>query len=130
MLRITAGGLTGLLLVTYVTAVIAGAISANHQISVAHLGVIVIGLAAIVILAQPQLVRNIQILELGTLKVQLRDLQGKQVDQKKELDELRFTLSLLVTEAERTHLENLDTGLTSGYQKMLCFKPSCAASAL
>ncbi len=116
-LRITAGGLVGLLLAAYVTAVIAGAISANHQISVADLGVIVIGLAAIVILARPQLVRNIQIFELGTLKVQLRDLQGKQVDQKKELDELRFTLTLLVTDNERKHLENLDAGSTYPYYK-------------
>jgi hypothetical protein len=117
LLRITIGVLVGLLVIAYVTAVIAGAISANHQISVAGLGVIVIGLVAIGILIRPQSLSNIQILELGSLKVQLRDLQGKQVDQKKELDELRFTLNLLVTEAERNHLENLDTGSTSGYEK-------------
>jgi hypothetical protein len=117
VLRITAGVLVGLLAGAYVTAVIAGAISANHQISVAGLGVIVIGLAAIGILVRPQLLSNVQIFELGTLKVQLRDLQGKQVDQKKELNELRFTLNLLVTEGERNHLENLDTGSTVGYQK-------------
>ncbi len=117
LLRITIGGFIVLLIATYIAAVIAGAISANHQISVAGLGIIVIGLAAIVILARPQLLSNIQIFELGTLKVQLRDLQGRQVDQKKELDELRFTLSLLVTDAEREHLTNLDTGSTAGYRK-------------
>jgi hypothetical protein len=117
LLRITVGVFVGLLVVAYVTAVIAGAISANHQISVAGLGVIVVGLAAIGILVRPQLLSNVQIFELGTLKVQLRDLQGKQVDQKKELDELRFTLNLLVTEAERNHLENLDMGSTAGYKK-------------
>lgn len=117
LLRVTVGVIVGLLVVAYVTAVIAGAISANHQISVAGLGVIVIGLAAIGILIRPQLLSNVQIFELGTLKVRLRDLQGMQVDQKKELDELRFTLNLLVTEAERNHLENLDTGSTAGYKK-------------
>ena len=115
--RIMAGGIVGLSLVAYVTAVIAGAISTNHQISVAGLGVIVIGLAAIGLLVRPQLLSNIQIFELGTLKVQLRDLQGKQVDQKKELDELRFTLTLLVTDRERRHLENLDTGSTVNYKR-------------
>ena len=117
LLRITIGGFVVLLIAAYVAAVIAGAISANHQISVAGLGIIVIGLAAVVILVRPQLLSNIQIFELGTLKVQLRDLQGRQVDQKKELDELRFTLSLLVTDPERKHLANLDTGSTSGYRK-------------
>jgi hypothetical protein len=115
--RIMVGGIVGLSLVAYVTAVIAGAIPASHQISLAGLGIIVIGLAAIGILVRPQLLSNIQIFELGTLKVQLRDLQGKQVDQKKELDELRFTLTLLVTDKERKHLENLDTGSTVGYKR-------------
>jgi hypothetical protein len=117
LLRFTVGGLIGLLIAAYVAAVIAGAISANHQISIADLGVIVIGLAAIVILIRPQLVRNIQIFELGTLKVQLRDLQDTQKDQKKELDDLRFYLTLLVTDRERTHLENLGAGKTSGYKR-------------
>lgn len=117
LLRIAIGGLIVVLVATYIAAVITGAISANRQISVAGLGVIVIGLAAVIILARPQLLSNIQIFELGTLKVQLRDLQGRQVDQKKELDELRFTLSLLVTDPERKHLENLGAGWTADYRK-------------
>jgi hypothetical protein len=117
LVRFTIGGLVGLLITAYVVAVIAGTISPSRQVSIADLGVIVIGLAAIAILVRPQLVRNIQIFELGTVRVQLRDLQDTQKDQKQELDELRFTLNLLVTDSERKHLENLDTGRTSGYKR-------------
>jgi len=117
LLRFTVGGLVGLLIAAYVAAVIAGVISANHQIGIAGLGVIVTGLAAIALLIRPQFIRNIQIFELGTLKVQLRDLQDTQKGQKKELDDLRFYLTLMVTDRERTHLENLGAGKTSGYKR-------------
>jgi hypothetical protein len=121
MLRFMIVGLVGLLLAAYVAAIITGGISANHQISIADLGVIVIGAMAIGILIRPQLVRNIQRFELGTLRFELRDqvrdLQNTQKDQKRELDELRFTLNLLVTDSERKHLENLDTGSTANYKR-------------
>ena len=121
LIRFTIGGLVGLSIIVYVVLVTTGIISANHQISIADLGIIVIGAAVIGTLIRPQWVLYVQRLQLGGVTFELRDqLQGlekAQKDQNKELEELRFALELIVTPAERKHLEHLRKGSPSLYER-------------
>jgi len=110
------------LLIAYITLSFAGKISASRQVTIAELAVIVIGVMAIVILIQPGALSNVQEFGLGGLvsvkmKNKLQDLENTQENQTKDLDDLRFTTNLLVTDLGRKQLENLATGSTSKYDR-------------
>jgi hypothetical protein len=121
LFRFAASSLVGLLLFGYIAAVVTGKISASRQISLADVGIIAIGVVAISIVLRPQLVRNIRRFEFGSLRLELRDklrdLQDTQQDQRRDLDEVRFTLEALVTEDELRHLEHLAKGSHSTYKR-------------
>jgi hypothetical protein len=67
-------------------------------------------LIIVIFLIQPGLIDRIQLFEIGNVKVQLRDLRS-------ELDEIRFVLTMIVTDEERKHLEKLDSGRTANYYR-------------
>jgi hypothetical protein len=119
--RFMPAGFIGLLLVAYIAAILSGTISASRQLTIADLIVVVITVIAIGIVIWPESLRNIQELGIGGLSVkmrgQMRDLQDTQRNHQKQLDQLRFTLYLLVTDNERTHLENLYKGATAHYRR-------------
>lgn len=119
--RFAFGALAGLSLIAYIAAIIAGKIPLSHQISIADLIAIAIVVIAIGILIQPEALSNIQEFGIGgvsvKMKTQLQNLKNTQENQKKELEDLRFTLDMLVTNSERKHLENLLAGSTSNYNR-------------
>jgi hypothetical protein len=119
--RFMFAGFIGLLLAAYVAAILSGTISASRQITIADLIVVVIAVIAIGIVIWPESLRNIQELGIGGLSVkmrsQMRDLLDTQRNHQKQLDQLRFTLYLLVTDNERTHLENLYNRTTANYKR-------------
>jgi hypothetical protein len=119
--RFMLAGFIGILLVAYVAAILSGKISASRQFTIADLIVVVIAVITIGIVIWPESLRNIQELGIGGLSVkmrsQMRDLQDTQRNHQKQLDQLRFTLYLLVTDNERRHLENLHQGTTVNYKR-------------
>jgi hypothetical protein len=121
LLRFALGGIAALLLAAYIAAVIAGKISASHQISAINLIVIVVVLIVIGILVRPEFLNNIQEFGIGGLSVkmrqQLREIQDTQKDQGKNLEELHFILETLVTTSEVKHLRKLAAHRTSNYKR-------------
>jgi hypothetical protein len=111
--RLVAGIVLGLALVAYVAAVITGRVPAGQRISIADLAVLVVGIAIVAVLLRPQMLDVVQLLEVGNVRLQLRDLRDQQQTQRRELDDIRFVLRMLVTDNERKHLENLAAGRTS-----------------
>jgi hypothetical protein len=104
------------LLVAYLVTIIIVGIPPERRVSVADLAVVVVGAVAIILLFWPKLVEHLEWVEVATVKFQLRDLRDKQQTQKKELDDLRFVLSLTVTDGERAHLQNLEAGKAANYR--------------
>jgi hypothetical protein len=114
--RLVAGIVLGLALIAYVAGVVTGRIPTGQRVSISDLAVLVVGIAIVVLLLRPQLLDVVQLLEIGNVRLQLRDLRDQQQTQRHELDEIRFVLHMLVTENERRHLQNLDAGRTSEYR--------------
>jgi hypothetical protein len=117
-----AAGVLGLALVAYVAFIAAGKIPTSQRASIADIAVIVLVLILISVLIRPELLSNIQ--EFGmvgvlTVKLQqkLNDLQSTQEDQTRTLDDLRFTTNLLLTQLERTRLEDLASGQDHIYER-------------
>lgn len=114
--RVVAGTVLGLALVAYITAVITGRVPAGQRISIGDLAVLVVGITVVVLLLRPQMLDIVQLVEVGNVKLQLRDLRDQQQVQRRELADIRFLLRMLVTDNERRHLQNLDAGTTSDYR--------------
>jgi hypothetical protein len=130
--RFTAVGILGLLFAAYIAAVVTGNISPGHQLSTADVIAAIFVAVAIGLLLRAEFLRDIQEFGFGGLNVKMRnkvqDLEETQKDQSKELEELRFTLLLLVTDNERKHLETSLRATLPNINVMIRCKRSCAAS--
>ena len=111
------GGVLGLVAIAcYSIAIVVGWLPLEHRLSISDLAVIVVGLLAVGLAVWPQLLERVQLLEFANVKIELRDLRNNQNLQKAELDDLRLALSMLVTDSERKHLQNLEAGKASNYK--------------
>jgi len=109
LLRVVLGTVLAIGLLGYLAAIVRGAIPAAQRFSIADLAVLLVVAALVALLIWPQVLNRIQIFEVGGIKVEVREL-------KDQLEDVRFVLRMLVTEHERDHLVNLETGRTAHYQ--------------
>jgi hypothetical protein len=93
----------------YVVTIVNGTIKPDQKLGIADVAVIVVGIGAATVIALPQLAGSIQSINIGDLKLELREIKYHQQVQKEEIDRIRLALELAATDAERKHLMNLDS---------------------
>jgi len=99
----------------YMAGIVAGRIAEAQRLGLADLAVIVIAALLVCVVLWPEQLQRVRLVKLGQVELQLRVLRRDQENQKDVLDSLRYALQMLVTGAERAHLENLAKGLTADY---------------
>jgi hypothetical protein len=105
------------LLATYTVAVVLGWIPDGHKIDGVHFALIVLIGVIVVALIQPQVFDRLKRVKLSGFELEvLEKVREKQASQEDQLEDIRLILPLLLPEAARKHLFNLDLGNTSGYQ--------------
>jgi hypothetical protein len=117
ILRLLCAAILAVGLVIYLVAVVTGKVPAAQKVTIADLAALVIGLVLVSLLVRPRLIGLVEVLQIGQVKLQLRQLEDSQQSQKRELDDIRFTLSMLVSAEGRKHLQNLQAGTTSNYER-------------
>jgi len=100
-----------LLVGSYTAAVLAG-LPAARRIDGATLGIIGIGVVIATILFRPEIFDRVTHLEIAGWKV---EIEKKQQQQDKQLQDIELVLTILLTEAEQKHLLNLDSNSTASY---------------
>jgi hypothetical protein len=101
-----------LLVASYTTAVLAG-LKAERRIDATTLGIIGIGILIAMVLFRPDVFDRVTHLEIAGWKV---EIEKKQQQQDKQLQDIELVLAILLTDAEQKHLLNLDGGNTANYQ--------------
>ena len=119
--RFVFGGIAVLLVAAYAVAIIMGKIPASRQISLSGIVLFVIAAMLVIGLFRPQWFREIQGLQFGSFRVDMRErldkIQATQEDQNKNLNEIHFILESLVTQTQMKHLRGLDRGFTGNYRR-------------
>lgn len=106
------GVLVLLLVGLYTSAVLAG-LRPERRIDGATLGIIGLGVLIVTVLFRPDILERVTHLEMLGWKV---DIEKKQQQQDKQLQDIELILAILLTEAEQKHLLNLVDKKTSNYQ--------------
>jgi hypothetical protein len=96
-----------LLVLGYTIVVITGTIRSGDKIDAVALALIALGALLFVVLTNPQVLQRIRILEIGSLKFELREVRTEQAEQKDALEAMTTILSILLPKYEQKHLINL-----------------------
>lgn len=96
----------------YVYKILVGAIPEQRRLGAVDLAVILVAVLIAGALLNPRLIDRLTRFKLGSVEFQLEKLNHAQQDQRNELDDLRFVLTLLLQPAELQHLKNLEDGTT------------------
>jgi hypothetical protein len=115
--RVVAAILLIVVLVAYSAAVVLGWIPDGRKIDGVHFALIVLTGLVVVALIQPEAFDRLKRVKLSGFELEvLEKVREKQASQEDQLEDIRLILPLLLPEAARRHLFNLDLGNTSGYQ--------------
>jgi hypothetical protein len=115
--RVIAAILLIVVLVAYSAAVVLGWIPDGRKIDGVHFALIVLTGLIVVALIQPEAFDRLKRVKLSGFELEvLEKVREKQALQEDQLEDIRLILPLLLPEAARRHLFNLDLGNTSGYQ--------------
>jgi len=115
--RVVAAILLIVVLVAYSAAVVLGWIPDGRKIDGVHFALIVLTGLIVVALIQPEAFDWLKRVKLSGFELEvLEKVREKQAAQEDQLEDIRLILPLLLPEAARRHLFNLDLGNTSGYQ--------------
>lgn len=106
------GVLVVLLVAVYAIAVTRG-LPKENRIDATTLGVIGAGVVIALVLFKPDLFSRVTHLEIAGWKF---EIEQKQLKQDKQLQDIELVLAILLTDAERKHLLNLDNNQTSNYE--------------
>jgi hypothetical protein len=96
--------------VIYLAAVLAGWVPAGRRLGVPELAVVVIGMAIAASILSPELIRNVSRFRLGSIELELREINQGQRDQQQQLRDVRLFMMLLLSERERQFLKELSEG--------------------
>jgi len=110
---IAAGILLAVLL--YVVAIVIGKVPDERKLRGADVGILVVGILVGTALLRPQLLDRLTHFKLGGLEFELQQIQQDQKTQRKDLDDVRFILTLVLQDNEKQHLKNLSSGNTENY---------------
>jgi hypothetical protein len=94
-------------LLIYVVTIMNGSIKPDQRLSIVDLVVLVVGIIIVAVIVAPQVLDRIQTINVGDLKLELREIRYHQQLQREELDRIRLALRLALTEDERKRLVNL-----------------------
>lgn len=96
----------------YICCILLGVIPAAKKLGLVELTIILIAAAFVSILLRPELLDRLTHFKLGSLEFELEKLQRAQRDQRIDLNDLRFVLTLMLKPSEMQHLMNLESGST------------------
>jgi len=99
----------------YLILVFCHVIKKDDRLGTAELALLVVSVAMIAVLLNPDLIGRIARLKVSGFEVELDRIQKNQEQQEEEIDGIRFVLSLLLKDEELKHLRNLQSGDTQGY---------------
>jgi hypothetical protein len=106
-----------MLVFLYVAGVLLGKFTGDRRLNTSDTIVVVgIGVAFLAALWPDVLTRFTKVKVGGVEFEVLQRLDEKQQKQERDLDDIRFALTLLLPQSERKHLENLGTGNTQNYK--------------
>jgi hypothetical protein len=114
--RVLCATLVASLTLSYISAVVMGAIPKSRRLDGPHIALLLCAALACIVVIRPQTLRRLSSLEgLGFRVELLQQLQERQVRQAEALYRLDLVVPLLFGEGERGHLEKLLTGDTKNY---------------
>jgi hypothetical protein len=114
-LRFVVAAIVGIVVAAYLVGIVSGKIPQPRRLAAADLGVILIAAGVLGSLLSPAFLNRLTHLKVGGVEVELRQLQQDQETQQRELDDVRFVLTLLLQENELRHLRNLQKGSAREY---------------
>jgi hypothetical protein len=102
--------------ILYIAGILRGTFYGERRLATTD-AIIVFGIGAVLVVALwPEVLERLSKVKVGGVELEmLRRLDEKQQRQQKDLDDIRFVLTLLLPPSERKHLENLGTGNTLNY---------------
>jgi len=102
--------------ILYTTAVLFGQITDKQKIDTINLALIALVLLAILILSRPRVFKQLSLVEIPGIKLQLREVIQKQDLQQTELQDISLILPLMIPPSERNHLSELGNNQQNEYQ--------------
>lgn len=101
--------------VGYMIGVITGLIRSRNRINVADLSIVALLGVAVAALLNPAIFKAVRQFEIGNIRVELKEVKVKQLEQMSDLEHLRVIIPLLLPPTERQHLINIYDGRTQNY---------------
>ena len=108
--RVAFSAVIGILVVIYIMGIVLGYIPKERQISGSSLAVILIAVLTIIFLLKPSTFDRLKLVETRAFKLELFEVKQKLEEQGSELQDIATMLPLLLPNAERKHLLNLEEG--------------------
>jgi hypothetical protein len=102
--------------VLYIAGILRGTFYGERRLTATD-AIVVFGTSAVLVVALwPEVLERLSKVKVGGVELEMiQRLDEKQQRQQKDLDDIRFVLTLLLPPSERKHLENLGTGNTQNY---------------
>lgn len=110
--RYTAGAVVLILVCIYIAAVMRG-LPKDNRIDGPTLGIAGLGAVLALLLFKPDVFSRIKQFEFAGWKV---EIEQKQLQQDKQLQDIELILAVLLTDAEQKHLLNLENNRTANYE--------------
>jgi hypothetical protein len=110
--RYIAGAMVLILVSIYIAAVMRG-LPKENRIDGPTLGIAGIGAVLALVLFKPSIFSRIKQFEIAGWKV---EIEQKQLQQDKQLQDIELILAVLLTDAEQKHLLNLENNRTANYE--------------
>ena len=104
-----------LVVVSYAGGIVFGYLPERQKLSGPDIGVILVGIGVVCLLMRPEFLSRLTHLKVGSVELELEELQRDQQKQRTELDDVRFALTMLLQGNELRHLKALESGKTQGY---------------
>jgi len=116
-LRLGLAVLLVLLVLAYSIGIFGGWIKQSERIDAVHFALIVLTGVVALALVRPRTLARLKRFKLSGFELEmLEKVVEKQAVQASQLEDIRLILPLLLPEAERQHLANLQAGATQGYK--------------
>ena len=100
----------------YIVFVVLGKFQERQKLTASDVGMIVVAVFVAGVLLQPEFLSRLTHLKVGNVELELEKLQQDQQLQRRELDDVRFVLTLLLQQAEVQHLKNLENKKPQVYE--------------
>lgn len=98
-------------IVAYLMAVVAGGIPKDNRLTLAELGLALVGCLFLIMVIHPAALERLNLLKLpGGIEITLEKIQRQQIEQRRELDAFFSILSNLLSLPEKYHLRSLARG--------------------